>query len=192
MADEITVRHEAPPTHPEGQYQAVCVDVIDLGEKLEQFQNQPPEIVPKVVVVWQSKEIEPRTGKRYEIAKEYTKSFGRKSNLRKDLGNWRGKSYDDAEAQKGIPLHRLTGVNCFLTIEHKTSGSGNTYARVTNIMPIVKDVMKPMQAEGYERAEFWAKRKQEYADRVAEFRAKAAPPSDEEFAAATAVDNLPF
>lgn len=87
MSDEITITYEKPkfPIHPAGVAIGVCVDVIDLGEKVEQYQNYPAKIVRKVAIVFQSEEVNPETGKPFELSVERTVSFGSKAALRKFL-----------------------------------------------------------------------------------------------------------
>jgi hypothetical protein len=156
---------------PEGQHQAVAVDVIDLGERVEQFQSNPARIVHKVALVYQIDEENPETGKPFEIAVEKTVSFNSKAGLRKWVEAWRGKAYTEDEAkQQGAPLHKMVGVNGFIVIEHKVSKGGRTYGLASNIMPKPKNV-PAISPDGYERADYWTKRKEEYAAGVATHRA---------------------
>lgn len=160
MTDQITVKNESKPFTKvsEGTHQAVCVDIINLGYKEESYQGQAPKWTPKCAIVWQVEEINPDTGKRHIIVKEYTISFGEKARLRKDLGAWRGKSYSEDEAVDGAPLHKLESVNCMLQIEHKPSqnGTGRSYTNILSITPIPKNLPK-IGAVGYERPD-WIKK----------------------------------
>jgi hypothetical protein len=178
---------------PEGSYIGVCVDVIDLGSKLEQYQANPPKIVPKVAIVFQVAENNPDTGKPFEVHVEKTVSFHEHAGLRDFLGRWRGKTYTEQEAARGIPLHKLEGVNAMLIVEHKTSAAGRIYARITNIAPAAKGSMK-LEPSNYTRAEFWTKKKTEYQVAVTAHRAQNELEDDAEFAASPAPGNedLPF
>lgn len=155
MADQVTATNKDKPfaIHPEGQYTAVCVDGIDLGEQHnEKFGNWSR----KYAIVFQTTETNPDTGKRFEVAERYTVSMSEKANLRKFLSQWRGKPYTNAEAEEGAPLHKLEGVNALVQIAHNTSqATGKTYANIISIMPLPKG-MPRIKAEGYERAEYWA------------------------------------
>jgi hypothetical protein len=165
MADEMTVKDEGgyvPP--PEGQFLGVCVDVVNLGRTIEQYLSNPARIVPKVALVFQIAELDD-DGRPYEISVEKTVGFGPKAGLRDFLGKWRGKGYTDEEARSGSPLHKLVGVNALLTIEHKTSGAGRLYAKVSNISPPLKGMPK-LPVRDYTRSEYWAKKKEEYAAKV--------------------------
>jgi hypothetical protein len=170
MPDNVTVKAEKGflPC-PEGTIQAVAVDVIDLGETMESYKNEPPQKKHKVAIVFQADELNPDTGKRFEPSIELTASFGRKANLRKFLGDWRGKPYTDEEAEgTGAPLHKLVGVNAILNIQHKTSvGAGRLYALIASISPPMKGMGK-MTPLDYTRSAHWEKRKEDYCAKVLE------------------------
>jgi len=169
MPDTIVAKSESNYIlPPEGLHLAVCVDTIDLGEKVESFQNEPKKLVHKIAIVWQIDEMNEK-GKPFEVSQEYTLSFGELAALRKLLTSWRGKSYTNDEVKNGVPLHKLVGVCCMLQVEHKTSGSGKTYAKVLSAMPVPKGMPK-MEASAYTRWDGWAKRKAEYAQNAATFR----------------------
>ncbi len=175
MSDEITVKMDKQYLPcPEGSQAAVAVDVIDLGETVESYQGQTPHLSHKVAIVFQADEENADTGKRYEPSAEFTASFGQKAKLRKFLGDWRGKPYTDEEATTGAPLHKLVGVNAILNVQHKTSGAGRVYAIIASIAPPMKGMVK-LAPNGYVRSEHWAKRKEDYRMKVAEFRRALAP-----------------
>jgi len=173
MSDQVTVKMDQGQRQftpcPVGNWQAVCVDIIDMGESVEQYQDQAPYLTHKVVLVFQTDEQNPETGKRFEPSIEFTATFGPKSKLRKMLGGWRGKPYSDEEAMAGAPLHKLLGVNAMVNVLHKTSKAERTYAVIDNIAQTPKSLPK-IVANGYERSEHWAKRKEEYAAKVAAFK----------------------
>lgn len=166
MADEFTIKNDYEIASA-GPCLAVCVDFINLGDTVEQYMDNPPRVVPKGALVFQIEEINRSTGKRFEPSVEKTLTFGNKAGLRKFLEAWRGKAYTDEEARKGAPLHKLVGQSAIVTIEHKTSGGGRTYANISNISPLMKGMDK-LQPLDYVRAEFWEKRKADYAAKVRE------------------------
>lgn len=164
-ADQYTATYEPTSgpgrfTAPEGLQQVVAVDGIYLGKTVEQYQNNPPRLVEKYAIVFQTADADPDTGTRYELSKEFTVSMHEKAGLRKFLSSWRGKAYTDEEAKR-VPLHKTIGVNGMATVEHKVSAKGNTYAVITNITPLMRGVA-PIEPEGYQRAAFWEDRKTEY------------------------------
>lgn len=169
MPDEIIARRDSKPPHPDGAYPAVCVDVINLGDALDTYQGNT-QVLPKLALVFQTNAEDPDTGKPLEIHIEVTNSFGKKARLRKLLEGWRGKPFTDEEARAGVPIHKLDKVNCTLNVMHKVAQtSGNTYAIIDTIMPAMKGLAK-IEPAGYQRAEFWAKRKADYAAAIEAYR----------------------
>jgi hypothetical protein len=176
MADEIYAKSEStynPP--PEDEYNAVCVDVIDLGM---QENKKFGKMEHKVALVFQLDGLDEK-GKRYEVAQRFTVSLGEKAHLRKFLGMWRGKSYSEDEARQGAPLHKLEGQPAIVTIEHQQSGNGKTYANILNIRLPRKDAPR-IKADGYTRSEYWKKVQQ------------AQPEPEERFEDDLAEDEVPF
>ena len=125
---------------PEGLHQAVCVDVIDLGQELNKF-REPPVLQAKVRIVWQIDEVNEDTGRRFEVSEKYTLSLHEKAALRHHLEAWRGKAFTDQEL-RGFDLEVLRGVNCQLQVVHKTGSKGGTFANVQAIVPIGKNTAK--------------------------------------------------
>lgn len=164
MPDTFEITHEAQTERalcPAGPMNVVCVDGVFLGHTVEQFKDNPPKLVQKYVLIFQTEEINPDTGRRFEMAREFTASMHEKSGLRKFLGDWRGAKYTDADA-RNVQLHKTVGYPGLATIEHRTSQtSGKTYANLTNIMPLPKG-MTPIQPLDYTRAEWWEQKKAEY------------------------------
>ena len=171
MADEINVKGSESKfrPHPEGQFPAVCVDTINLGERVEQYPGKPARVVHKCAVVFLTGAENPDTGELHDLSAEFTVSMHENAGLRKLLESWRGKSYSEDEAEKGVPLHKLVGVGALVSVEHKKSGSGRTYAKIKSISPLPKQIAKPTLPE-YKRPEFWEERKKAYAAEVAKFR----------------------
>lgn len=202
MPDQITAT-AAPSTfkaHDEGQFVAQCVDCINLGEKVQDFPGTKPYLAPTCALVFRTGEKNPDTGEYIDVSKEYTVSMGEKANLRKDLQQWRGKAYTPEQIEAGVPLDKLTGNHALLTISHRTSSKGKTYANITAIVG-VPAAMKAVctKFDDYARAEFWETRKKEYAEAAAKFRAENAPKAKksddfEDFPGALADtdDDLPF
>jgi hypothetical protein len=144
---------------PEGQHQGVLVDVIDLKMHPNVYMGVQKGMVHKCALVFQIDEINPDTGKRFELSRDFTVSMGEKANLRKFLGVWRGKSYTDQEAEEGAPLHKLEGVNALIQVEHKQSKSNpdRSYANIVSVTGIPKGLAK-IAPKDYERSEHWAKK----------------------------------
>ena len=182
--DAATAKAKPYTLPPEGQFQFVCVDGINLG--LHANAAYGGKVEEKYAFVFQIDEPNPDTGKRFELAQRFTLSVGAKSNLVKFLGQWRGKSYSPEEAKAGVNLAPLDGVNGFMVIEHKPSKSGDKiFANILSVSPLPRGTPK-LKAEGYERAEYWATVK------AAAITPKVENPDDFPSALADESDDLPF
>jgi hypothetical protein len=116
---------------PAGQYNAVCVDVVDLGIVKTSWQGQE-RTVHKCRVVFEVDALDDVTGKRLTISAYHTASLGEKANLRKFLEAWRGKAFT-AEELKGFDTEQLIGVGALIQIVHATKGD-KTYDNINSIM----------------------------------------------------------
>lgn len=190
MPDTITAQDKGTgfTPHTEGQFAAVCVDVIDLGQRVEQYPGKPARVVPKCALVFLSN----TPGETKDISVEFTVSMGEKASLRGFLESWRGKTYSPEQASAGIPLDKLVGHSGLISVEHKRSGKGNVYAKIKTIAPLPKEITAPV-ANGYTRGEFWAGRKKAYAEEASKFLQTVAH-SDSDLPAQTPDDDddLPF
>lgn len=129
------------PLIPAGSYSAVCVDVVDEGEKESNFDGKK-KMQHKVSVWWQLDEERPDKAERYVIRKWYTLSLNEKSSLTKDLVAWRGKPFT-AEELDGFDLEKLIGVPALVTVVHKPAADGSTtYANVAGVASPPKGMPK--------------------------------------------------
>lgn len=175
MADQVTARSAPSESdgkylpHPEGQHVMACVDVIDLGEELSDWQGVL-KIQPKIALVFASGKRNPETDEPLLVAAEFTNSMFTKANLRQFLEMWRGRSYTDEQAEAGVPLHKLVGHGGIVSVEHKLSRNNRTYAKIRGITPLMEGMTAPA-VPSYERPAFWETKKAEYAEAVARHRA---------------------
>lgn len=181
--DEVTATAK-PNTfisHPEGQYAARCVDVINFGEKVETYPGKPERLVPKVGIVFRTGETNPETREYIDVMREFTVSMYETASLRAFLEAWRGKTYTEGEVEEGAPLHKLHGVPSLLTIEHKKSAKGRTYSNIKAISGLPKQMAAAAPSiEGYERPEYLEERKAAYAKEAQAYRAKVNAPSSKQ------------
>jgi hypothetical protein len=193
VPDAITVKDasKAYTNCPEGVHVAVCVDVIDLGMRVETFQGQHPRLTPKLAIVYQVDELNPDTGKRFELNVEKTASMNERAGLRKWLEAWRGKPYTEEQAKAGIKLDKMVGACGLLTVAHKQSRQGRTYANAANITPLPKGTTG-IEADRYERAPFWEERKAQYLREAQDFLATQAQQPPAPRADDGDEDDLPF
>jgi len=130
----IVVSAPQPDPAPEGLHQAVCCDVIDLGDVEDTFaKSETPVYKHKIRIVWQLDCISQRNY-RYTVMETYTASLHEKSKLRKHLTSWRGRSFTEEE-KKAFDIEKLIGVNCQIQVVH----NGN-YANIQAIVPLGKGV----------------------------------------------------
>jgi hypothetical protein len=184
--DPVNARNEDKPfpVHPEGQFAARCVDVIDLGESVSSFPGTQPYIAQKVALAFWTGETDPNPEVKQDgpvtVVMEFTLSMGEKANLRKFLQSWRGKAYTDEQAKEGVPVDKLYGAAALVSVEQFTSKAGRKYARISSIAPLPKQMASAVpvvEQIAYERDEWWGKKKEQYAKEAAEFRAKSRPAS---------------
>lgn len=201
MSDEVTAKGSDKKfqSHPQGQFAGQCVDVIALGEKVVTYPGTPDYLASKCAIVFRTGEKNPDTGDLIDIAQEFTVSMGDKANLRKFLESWRGKPYTASQLDEGVPLHKLTGQWALLTIAHKTSQKGRTYAIIQTAVPLPKMMQAGVPIfPPYVRADYWQTRKDEYAKGAQDFRALHAAGSGDEIEdsgfpeSASDEDSLPF
>ena len=167
MADDIQIPASGKfAPHPATTCAARCVDVIDPGPVIvDNFKDkdgklQPPRLVQKVTLVFQSGKVNPETNRLYEVSVENTQSMADNANLRKFLVAWFG-GYDAIpEGAKQGKLACLVGCPALITVAHKKSKKGNEYAIIPSICPIPEGMTAPTLPV-YQRAPYWAERKAE-------------------------------
>lgn len=163
--------------HSEGQFAAACVDVVDLGLKVEEFEGKK-EVKPKVALIFatgERREVEAGKTELAIIQVEMTNTSGQKGNLRKFLESWRGKSYTAEQAADGLPIDKLWGQHALVTIEHKITKAGNRMAKMSSIAKLPEVMKSPaldVAIEEYVRPKFLEDRKKQYAEGVAKFKAE--------------------
>ncbi len=201
MSDAVTAKGSESKykAHDEGQFVGQCVDVIDLGEKVQDYPGTTPYLAPTCALVFRTGEKNEETGEFIDVSREFTVSMGDKANLKKFLVQWRGRDYTPEQIEAGVPLDKLTGNYGLLTIAHRKSGKGRVYANITACVGIPKQMAGSVpKFDGYVRDDWWTKKKEEYAEAAAKFKgveASAARGDEfEEFPGALADedDDLPF
>lgn len=132
---------ERIPPLAEGMYEAVCTMLIDMG-----VQNNPRfgNSSRKVRIVWDILGQTVKIGEKEvprQLSKEFTNSLSDKSNLRKSLQSWRGKTFTPEEL-KGFDLRKILGVGAVLQVIHK-SGENGEYANIETIIPFTQGKRPP-------------------------------------------------
>ena len=136
---------------PEGAHIAVCNQIIDLGMQVHEYEGKRQMQhkcyvrweVPGQRLTWTDKDKVEHEGP-MTIGKTYTVSLHKKSKMREDFGNWRGRAFTDAEAIEGLAIRNMLGKACQLSVQYKTSRDGqHQWAAVTAIMPLPEGIEAP-------------------------------------------------
>lgn len=133
---------------PAGNYVAICYSMVQIGT-IDNTYKGVTKKTPKVRLGWElCDELkvfkEGDIAKPLAIEKEYSLYMTDKSNLRKDLESWRGKTWTDKEAED-FDITNLVGAPCMLNIIHHTADSGKTYEKIAGITSLPKSVTAPKQ-----------------------------------------------
>lgn len=199
MADKVTATGADSKfhIHPADQYVAQCVDVIDLGQRVEDFTGKPKKLSPKCALVFSTGERNPDTQEPMTVSAEFTVSLGEKANLRRFMETWRGKPYTDEQIEAGVEIDKMEGQWSLITVAHKRSGAGRDYAVISSAVGVPKAMRDSLPTlPPYRRPDFWATKKEEYAMAARAFRMEqGAPPTDDDYSQAPPHDDdddLPF
>ena len=134
--------------HPEGQFRAVCVDVVDRGIVETTWQGKTRS-QHKIRVVFQTEEQMP-DGKPAMASRSFTLSLGEKSALRPFLEAWRGRKFTGEELA-GFDVEKLIGAGAVIQIVHEHKGE-KVYDNITSVMKLMKG-MEPLKARDYVRVQ---------------------------------------
>jgi hypothetical protein len=131
-----------------GTYVARCIQMIYMGTIEDEFQGQKKQL-KKVRITWELptelKVFKAENGEQPQIiSKEFTLSMNEKGTLRKFLQSWRGKAFTEAEAN-AFDITVLIGKPCMLSVIHKLSKTGNTYAEISSVSTLIKGMTCPKQ-----------------------------------------------
>ena len=122
--------------HPMGIWQAVCLDVIDLGMQWTEFQGKR-KLVRKLMLVFETEHVG-ADGKRGIVTKKFTASLYPNAKLTGFLGQWRGRQIVPGD---NVDLKKLPGACCTLVLSHQQSLSGRTYVSIDAVAKATKKVV---------------------------------------------------
>lgn len=144
----IATEGESKPKQlpPAGTHVARCYSVVDLGTQTLEYMGSTKEL-RKVRVTWELPDElavfdEEKGEQPFVLSREYTLSLYEKANLRHDLESWRGKQFT-AQELAGFDIFTLIGAPCLLSVIHKTSDKGKTFANVTTVSKLPKGMNCP-------------------------------------------------
>lgn len=126
---------------PDGNHPAVLVALVDLGTQRTEY-NKEVKWQRQVYLVWEltTEKMAGMKDRNHLIARAFTFSFNEKAMLRGFLEKWSGSSFRDGEE---FDLAKMLGTPCLLTVIHKQSGSGKTYAKVDGVGKVIKGLKVP-------------------------------------------------
>ena len=159
MSDDLILKREPREIHPEGQFAAVCLDVIAMGMRVNDFQGHQ-SASESCVFIFSTGEKNSK-GQEFTVPCEMTMSMSPKARLQKFLTGWRGKPFTAEELAAGFKLSSLVGKTALISLVGKVSKAGNPRVEIDTIMPLPKGMNPPVLGK-YVRPEFWAQKKAEY------------------------------
>jgi len=109
-------------TLPVGQYSAVCYKIVDVGTRMETFQQDDPKKRTSVCIYWEVLNPKMADGRPFSIMKQYTSSLNENATLHKDLKSWRGKSFTEEEL-RGFEIQNILSVSAQLEVAHTEGGN---------------------------------------------------------------------
>lgn len=133
---------------PAGTHLARCYEMIHIGTINDTFEGKQ-KLSNKVRISWElpnEKKIfkEGEAERPYSVSKEYTLSMGDRANLRKMLESWRGQGFTEEQC-KSFDITKLLGIPCMLSVIHKTTKKGSTYAEISAVTSVPKGTVVPDQ-----------------------------------------------
>ena len=133
---------------PAGTNAARCYSMVHMGTVTENIMGED-KTLNKVRITWElpaeTKVFKEENGEQpYVVSKEFTLSMHEKATLRKFLESWRGKGFTEDEA-KSFDISVLLGKGCMLSVIHKTSKTGKTFAEISSVTSVPKGMSVPPQ-----------------------------------------------
>jgi hypothetical protein len=139
------------PTHAEGQFPAVCIDIVDLGIVEMTWQGNTRRKHRMYLRFFCGETFTDDEGQERPlwVDQYFTVSLHENSALRPFLEKWRGKRFT-AQELRGFNLMQLLHVPAYVQIAHNTKGE-KTYANVDSVMRLPKGMEAPAVPESYVR-----------------------------------------
>ena len=127
---------KTPPVEP-GVYMAVCIGCVDLGQQYnETFKNYSNKCLYIWELIGETIEVDGEEKPR-QLSKEFRVSSSSKSNLRKFIESWNGRTYSDDEFLE-LDLFDQIGKSCQLNV---VLNETKEYANVDNLMPLPRGMV---------------------------------------------------
>lgn len=155
MSEEIIATEGSSlniPLHPEGQYGATCIDVVDLGMQELTWQGVTKEKHRIFLRFFCGEWFEDDEGEMQPLwlDRYFTLSLHENSALRPFLENWRGRKFSPEEL-KGFNVAKLLHAPAYVQVGHEVKQDGSERANIDSIMRLPKNMDAPGVPEGYIR-----------------------------------------
>lgn len=111
---------------------ALAYRIIDLGTQPSEYKGVQQTPRRKLYIGWELPDQLTTEGKPFIVGNFYTYNTGSKSNLRRDLGNWRGKPFSDEEIA-AFDLEDIFKEPFMITLVE--SGNGKVYPGNISAVP---------------------------------------------------------
>lgn len=132
---------------PPGMHLARCYRIVDLGTQESTYKGATRKL-KKIMLQFEvhSEDMDgtPLVTDKNEpmsISKNFTASLGENANLRKDLENWRSRSFTAAELE-GFQLKNILGAWAMLSVVREAGNDGNEYTNIASINPVSSQIKK--------------------------------------------------
>lgn len=138
--------------HPEGQYPAKCVDVVDVGWVSTDW---GPKYRVRLVFFCGETEEKMIDGERKTLPlcvfATFTATLSERGNLRPFLESWRGRLFTADELGR-FDMEKLLHAPAFLQVQHRQVSTGKVYANVKTIMKLPPNMTAPDTPADFQRA----------------------------------------
>lgn len=155
MSEELIARAGSGsniPPHPEDQYAATCIDIIDLGMVETTWQGKTKQAHKIVLRFFCGEFFKDNEGEQRPlwVDKRLTFSLHENSAMRPFLESWRGQKFTDSELHEGFNVAKLLHAPAFIQVAHNQTPE-RTYANIATIMKLPKGMKAPGVPDGYVR-----------------------------------------
>lgn len=123
------------PLHPDGTFQAVVVDVVNLGVLPTPWGDKR-----KVRLYYETAEEVPGEQRPFVVSNTCTASLDERATLRRFVEGVLGRKLAGHEL-RGFDLETLVGCSCLLTIVHESARGGDVYAKVQQAQPLMRGML---------------------------------------------------
>ena len=138
------------PPHPEGQFAATCIDIIDHGLVETTWQGQTRKKHKIAVRFWCGQwDGEGADRRPLWIDAWFTLSLHEKASLRKFLASWRQKPFTEDEL-RGFNVAKLLHAHALIQVSHNRTPD-KTYANIDSVMRLPATMQPPTPLDGYVR-----------------------------------------